>query len=308
MKKIVILASALIAAVSFLSCEKQEAAPAPVKLVPVTFEASTDQVRAGLDGLNVSWTAGDVIYVGPMATVSSGSVVIGTEGTAGVNVYELTAASSGTRVSFTGYLPESLTSTGYALYGTPNLYQIYYKSLRISPRWSSADTQTGVKDGVAAGTLMMYAFTNGDDCADIDFGGREIHFHLGSALLKVGVVGSDIKKITLSTSAAVSTSANFLGGLHMNYNIRTGGYSLVDTTGAIQSIDLVPDGLSAFVPGNYYFTLPAPNGSTGSIAGLKISYTKSDDSVVSVTSENTLTPTAGKIYNSHVDDTLCSPE
>lgn len=308
MKKIVILTSAFIAAVSFLSCEKQETAPAPVKLVPVTFEVSSSELtRAGLDGLNVSWTAGDVIYVGPMASVANGSVVIGTNGTPGVNVYELTASSSGTRVSFTGYLPEELTSTGYALYGTPGLYQVYYKSQRISPRWSSSNTQTGVKDGVAAGALMMYAFTNGVDCDDIDFEGREMHFHLGSALLKVGVVGSDIKKITLSTSEAVSTSANFLGGAHMNYNIRTGGYSLVDTVGAIQSIDLVPEG-ATFAPGNYYFAIPAPNGSNGSIASLKISYTKSDDSVVSVTSENTLTPTASKIYNSHVDDTLCSPE
>ncbi len=311
MKKIVIITMALAAAAAlFLSCEKQESAPAPVKLVPVSFEvSSSDLTRAGLDGLSVSWSAGDVIYVGPMASIANGSVVIGTNGTPGVNVYELTADASGTSVSFSGYLPEDLTTTGYALYGTPGLYQIYFKTDRISPRWdnTSSCTQTGVKDGVSSGVLMMYAFTNGSTNSDIDFSTRHIHFHLGSALLKVGVVGSDIKKITLSTSAAATTSANFLGGTCMNYNTKTGGYSLVTTSGAIQSIDLVPSG-STFVPGNYYFAIPAPNGSTGSIASLKISYTKTDDSVLSVTSENTLMHTAGHIYDSHVNETLCSPE
>ncbi|MBP5721764.1 MAG: hypothetical protein J6W82_11990, partial [Bacteroidales bacterium] len=234
--------------------------------------------------------------------------------------FKLTTTGSGASAIFTGYLPETLTSTGYALYGVPGLYQIYFTGARISPRWVSETTQTGIKDGVAANAIMMFAFTNGSGRSDIDFAGGKIHFHIGSALIKIGIVNNDIKKVTLSTSATKNTSNNFLGGTRMNYNLQTGGCSIIAAGDAIQSIDLVPEG-ATFEPGNYYFAIPAPNssiegyiwnGETGTgpttIASLKISYTKTDDSVVSNTSANTLSRQAGKIYKTGIDETKCYPE
>ena len=313
MKKIII--SVICAAGAFIlaSCNQKIEEPTPaVKMVPVSFEASFPETKATLDGVNVVWQSGDEILLGPMSGIGIGAVVIGTNAEA--NVFKLTTTGSGASATFTGYLPDDLTSTGYALYGVPGLYQLYYASQRISPRWVSETTQTGIKDGVAANTIMMFAFSNGDDRSDIDFAGGKIHFHIGSALIKVGVVGTNIKKITLSTSAATHTSNNFLGGNTMNYNIRTGGCSIVNKNDAIQSIDLVPEG-ATFEPGNYYFAIPAPNRTiegqsvaATTIASLKISYTKTDDSVVSKTSANTLSREAGKIYKTGIDDKKCDPE
>lgn len=314
MKKIII--SVICAACAFMlaSCEQQlEVSVTPaVKMVPVSFEASFPDTKATLDGVNVVWQSGDEILVGPMAGIAVDAVVIGTDAEA--NVYKLKTTGSGASATFTGYLPDDLTSTGYALYGVPGLYQLYYKSPRISPRWISETTQTGIKDGVAANTIMMFAFSNNVDRSDIDFASGKIHFHIGSALIKVGVVGTNIKKITLSTSAATHTSNNFLGGTRMNYNLQTGGCSIVAAGDAIQSIDLVPEG-ATFEPGNYYFAIPAPNRTiegqsvaATTVASLKISYTKTDDSVVSKTSANTLSREAGKIYKTGIDETKCDPE
>ena len=308
MKKIALIcATAVMFAVACQKTDKESY----VKMVPVTFEANFPDTKATLDGVNVVWQAGDEILMGPMANIAVDAVVIGTN--ADANVFKLTTTGSGASATFTGYLPEELTTTGYALYGVPGLYQLYFKTPRISPRWVSATTQTGIKDGVAANSIMLFAFTNGTDRSDIDFAGGKIHFHIGSALIKVGVVGTDIKKITLSTSAASHTSNNFLGGTRMNYNLQSGGCSIIAAGDAIQSIDLVPTG-ATFDPGNYYFAIPAPSNSiegyssttATTIADLKISYTKTDDSVVSKTSANTLSRLAGKIYKTGIDETKCN--
>ena len=64
-----------------------------------------------------------------------------------------------------------------------------------------------------------------------------------------------------------------------------------------------------------YFAIPAPNGSiegqttpATTVASLKISYTKTDDSIVSKTSANTLSRLAGKIYKTGIDETQCVAE
>lgn len=313
MKKIII--SVICAAGAFIlaSCNQKIEEPTPaVKMVPVSFKASFPDTKATLDGVNVVWQAGDEILLGPMAGIAVDGVVIGTNAEA--NVYKLKTTGSGASANFTGYLPETLTTTGYALYGVPGLYQLYYKSSRISPRWKSETTQTGIKDGVAANTIMMFAFSNGSGRSDIDFAGGTIHFHIGSALIKVGIVGNDIKKVTLSTSAPTHTSNNFLGGTRMNYNLQTGGCSIIAAGDAIQSIDLVPVG-ATFEPGNYYFAIPAPNCSiegqsvdATTVESLKISYTKTDDSVWSKTASNPLSRQAGKIYKTGINEKECDPE
>ena len=311
MKKIII--SILCFFGIFLSCGKNETVDKPsVKMVPVSFQAILPDTRATLDGLNVSWTAGDIIYITKNASVSEADFSVYPAEKA--NVYPLTAQANGTSVTFTGYLPEDLNETGCAVYGVPGLYQFYKSSNRINPRWVSQDTQIGIKGGVAPNTIMMFAYTNGVDRWDIDFTGEAMHFRLGCALVKVGVNGSDIKKITLSTTQTAAPSKNYLGATLININLQTGSYGLVSGGDYLNSINLVPNGTEAFESGDYFFAIPAPNLTTGAgktptplaLENLKISYTKTDNSVVSKTSEKTLNAVAGKIYKTGIDETKCT--
>ncbi len=310
MRKIAIICAAVV--LLAVACQKTEK-DYSVRMVPVTFTASALDTKTSLDGVHVEWTAGDVILVGKMESIANGSVSIGT------NVFELTAQSSGASSVFSGELPAELIEggTGFALYCVPGLYQVYVANngssgKRCSPRWSSPETQTGVCNGVASNTLMLYAYTNDGDgsdgtSSDIDFAGKTINFHPGFALIKVGVVGSNIKKINLSTAEAATTKNNIMGGSTMNFNIKSGQWSLVSATGALQSLDLLPEtGLATFAPGNYYFAIPACRTADNSITGLTITYTKSDDTTVSKTAESVLKAMSGKIYNTGIDETKCN--
>lgn len=310
MKKFAIIFAAV--AMFAVACQKTEK-ESSVKMVPVSFTASALDTKTSLDGVHVEWTAGDVILIGKMESIANGSVSIGT------NVFELTAQSSGASTSFSGELPADLVESGkgFAVYCVPGLYQVYVANnnasgKRCSPRWASASTQTGVCNGVSTDTMMLYAYTNDGDgsagtCTDIDFVNKTINFHPGFALIKVGVAGSGIKKITLSTAETATTKNNALGGGTMNFNIKSGQWSLVDASTALQTLDLVPEaGLATFAPGDYYFAIPACRTADNSITGLTITYTKSDDSSVSKTSENVLQALSGKIYRTGIDETKCN--
>lgn len=269
-------------------------------MVEKTFTVSADITKAELDGLNVVWSPGDVIKIAPL--VIQGDAKTGNEAMM-TQLYPFTTTSGGAQATFTGYLPDTPWTTGVAIFG-PELVHLRYASSVLSARMNVPNEQTGVKNGISPNVLFLYAYTDGDTRNDIDFTNEKMHFKIGNALIKVSVVGNEIKQINLSAN-------EYLASSRFNFNLMTGNCS---TLGASYGPDYntifmtPPGGRSTFEPGDYYFSVVTKNGATRDLTGLKVAYIKTDDTTVSKTSGNTLSSTAGKIYRTGIDETKCTPE
>lgn len=301
MKKIIITVICAACAFMLASCEQMEVSITPeVKMVERTFTVDSDLTKAELDGLNVVWSPGDVIKIAPLET--QGNASTGSEAIM-EHLYYFTTTSGGAEATFTGSLPDTPWTTGAALFG-PDLVHLRYSSSVLSARMIVPDEQTGVKNGISRDVLFLYAYTDGDTRNDIDFTNERMHFKIGNALVKVSVAGDDIKQISLSAN-------EYLASERFNFNLKTGNCSTLGKTYGedYKTITMTPPGgRSTFEPGDYYFSVVTKNGDTRDITGLKVSYTKSDDSIVSKTSANTLPSTAGKIFKTGIDETKCDPE
>lgn len=302
MKKIIITILCIASAFMLASCDQQlEISVTPEQnLVQKTFTVDTDLTKAELDGLNVVWSPGDKIKIAALAT--QGSPNKGkTEGDM-TELYYFTTTYGGAQAVFTGSLPDGWV-TGTALF-CHEVVNLRYASSALSARMNIPYEQTGVKNGISPDVLFLYAYTDGSTSSDIDFVGEKIHFKIGCCLIKVSVVGSDIKQISLSAE-------EYLASERFNFNLKSGNCSTLGATYGddFKTLVMTPaGGLATFEPGDYYFSVVTKNGATRDITGLKVSYTKSDDTVWSITSDNTLSSTAGKIYRTGIDETKCTLE
>ena len=204
----------------------------------------------------VYWNSGNQIKLIP-ATAEALS-----EGT----VYQMTAGGTGTKVGFTGEIPEG-TEEVFAVYPPKS---VTFGSTYVNINLSSA--QKGVKDSFDDGLVVMTA------TGDVTGG---LTFSQATGLIRISISGSDVSQVELKAS---SSSQLVAGTANVYYD-----HSAPEATTLRNFVRLSPSEGSYFTPGTYYMTAWP-----GDIEGFTLTY-KTSQGVKSRTTVNTLKVVRGKI-------------
>jgi hypothetical protein len=243
-----------------------------INLVPVTFTATADMTKAVLDGLDVSFSAGDKI-----AIFKNG------------NKYQFTTAAGGANATFEGSIDAAdIEAAGdyYALF----------------PYSDAAGIDGGTITGV---TLAKYSTATRGSFAPqqaifvAKSSTTALTFKSAVALLKITVPDgiTDLKEIAIFNRQ--NTSAPFTGAITGVFNVTPGeGYPSVEVTGKHgdpHTAGLNPSG-SVFSSGDYYIPVLPSTLTKG--FDMKLVFNDPSDSFtgrLAIGSE--LTFAAGKVYN-----------
>lgn len=270
------------------------------KLVMISFEASCSEdrmqgdTRVSLNGLKFEWNKGDEIGVAENKT--------------GGIIYKFTAQNGGGKAVFTGAAPEGFKA-GKAFYPySAVMSSSSGNNFRIHGIPSSI--QKTSNGGICRSSLPLV--TQFDDI----YAGLTFH-HL-SAFLKVSVKGSDVREIKFHTDGLYPTGNGMPeNDLKCHGALSIPEYSYVNIGCGSRVFNcayrgegyviLRPETGETFEPGEYLAVIPATDSKDPrTLKNLTVTYTKTDGTSWSTSSQKERKIMQGVIYSLPVDETLCT--
>lgn len=278
----ILLAAALV--VLSAACQNQIENPidnsdaSDVKLIPVTFNAETEETKTTIDEtLSILWEERDQINVIDNSELCS--------------VYDpFTATSSGSTTGFSGEIGSDAT-VFYALYPYDETAQT---SCDVDVDEDCAMFATTLKidqyarlEGLPANTNI--AFAKADDQ-------KTFAFHNLCAVVKFTLTRTDISAIEIAPNAEDAVA--LAGGIDVTIEngvatIQRSTATNADGSSAEKGITIFPTDADAFAKGTYY-VCALPGEYTG---GINVTFYNTEAETAEISSDATLTLTAGKIRN-----------
>lgn len=269
----------LAAAVVILSAACQDQIENPVeksnisnvKLIPVTFTAGEEESKTTLgENNNIVWEDGDKICV------LDNSVIC-----ADYSSFE--ATSSGLSTAFSGLIGEDAT-TFYALYPYDENAQSTWMLDDECAMFSTAlaKNQNARLAGLPANTNIAIAKADNN---------KSFAFHNVCGLVKFTLEREDIAAITITPNG--DNALALAGGIDLTINLDGSVTDIERTETTDNAITVYAEDEDTFTPGTYY-VCALPGDYAG---GITVTFMNSDTEIAEISSDATLTITAGKIRN-----------
>lgn len=269
----ILLATALV--VLSASCQNQIENPvdksdaSDVKLIPVTFNAQTEETKTTLDGLSIVWEEGDQINVIDNSILCE-------------DYSAFDATSAGSTTGFSGLIGVDATIF-YALYpydATTQSTCCAEDDLAMFTTTLKTD-QYARPSGLPANTNI--AFAKADDQ-------NAFTFHNLCAVVKFTLTRDDIAAIEIAPNGEEALA--FAGSINVTLDADGADIERASTT-STKSLSIEPAEGDTFAPGTYY-VCALPGSYDG---GITVTFMNSDADEAEISSTAALTLIAGKIRN-----------